>query len=89
MKRMTKAEDITDLILLGEFTSLGEAGGKYEEEDEHEVTEEDLHDHDHDDVFDLCTHVLINSTVAQECGSYFKGDIMQAMHVCITGIADV
>lgn len=38
-----------------------------------------------EDIFDLCTDTLVNSTVAKVCGRFFTGDIMKVMDICIAG----
>ena len=40
------------------------------------------------DVFDACTHTLVNSTLALECGSYYDRDIMLPMDICLLGLFD-
>ena len=38
-----------------------------------------------DQVFTRCTDVVINSTIAIECGPYFDSDIMVALNMCMEG----
>ena len=38
-----------------------------------------------EDIFDLCTDTLVNSTVAKVCGRFFTGDIMKVMDICTAG----
>ena len=36
-------------------------------------------------VFQHCTDVLVNSTLAKKCGRFFDRDIMHAIDMCVVG----
>lgn len=36
-------------------------------------------------IFELCTDVVVNSSVAKRCGKYFDRDIMHAIDMCVVG----
>ena len=38
-----------------------------------------------ENVFRLCTDVLVNSSVAKKCGRFFDRDIMHAIDMCVVG----
>ena len=38
-----------------------------------------------DQAFKLCTDIIINSSVAAECGPYFDSNIMIALNICMQG----
>ena len=37
-------------------------------------------------IYDLCTGVIVNSSIAVSCGPYFDQDIMHAINICYQGI---
>ena len=39
-----------------------------------------------DDVFNWCTRILVNSTIAKECGGYFDRDIMLSLDICVLDV---
>ena len=38
-----------------------------------------------EDIFQLCSNVLINSSIAIACGPFLDRDIMHSMDICISG----
>ena len=38
-----------------------------------------------EDIFNLCSNVLINSSIAIACGPFLDRDIMHSMDICISG----
>ena len=39
-----------------------------------------------EDIFQLCSNMLINSSIAIACGPFLDRDIMHSMDICISGI---
>ena len=39
-----------------------------------------------EEVYTICTGVILNSTIAQVCGPYFQQDITSALEFCVLGI---
>ena len=38
-----------------------------------------------EEVYTICTGAILNSTIAQTCGSFFKDDITSALDFCVSG----
>jgi len=36
-------------------------------------------------VFQICSDMIVNSTIAKACGRLFDRDIMQAVDICVMG----
>lgn len=38
-----------------------------------------------EEVFQICTDAIVNSSIAKACGRFFDRDIMQAVDICVMG----
>ena len=38
-----------------------------------------------EEVFQICSDVVVNSSIAKACGRFFDRDIMQAVDICVMG----